>query len=63
MGKVPEDIFNGVFQLTSILRSVVGEEESLISVAQSGLMDELCCTLVWTFEDIDVLTNIVRILR
>jgi len=60
--KIPEDIFNGAFQLTSILRSVVGEEGCLDPVARSGLLEELCSSLVWTIEDIDVLTNVVRIL-
>ncbi|CAG7720917.1 unnamed protein product [Allacma fusca] len=59
---IPESIFNGVFQLTSILRSVVGEESSLHSVVTSGLLEELCNSLEWTVEDIDILSNIVRIL-
>ncbi|CAG7719388.1 unnamed protein product [Allacma fusca] len=58
----PETIFNGVFQLTSILRSVVGEESSLQSVVSSGLLDELCSSLEWTVDDIDILSNTVRIL-
>ncbi|CAG7725783.1 unnamed protein product [Allacma fusca] len=59
---IPESIFNGVFQLTSILRSVVGQESSLHSVVTSGLLEELCNSLEWTVEDIDILSNIVRIL-
>jgi len=63
MKKVPGNIQNGVFQLTSILRSVVGIESTLSAVAESGLLDEICNSLSWTLEDIDVISNIVRILR
>ena len=60
--KVPEAIFNGVFQLTSILRSVVGEESTLHQVVTSGLLDQLCNSLSWTVDDVDILSNVVRIL-
>ncbi len=61
--KVSEGILNGTFQLTSILRSVVGESKNLVTVVQSGLMEQLCTTMTWALCDIDVLTNIMRILR
>lgn len=64
MKDVPETIFNGTFQLTSILRSVVGEDSSILDlVVRSGLLEELCNSLQWTIADIDVVSNIVRILR
>lgn len=63
MKKVPPNIQNGVFQLTSILRSVVGIESTLGTVAESGLLDEICNSLSWTIDDIDVISNIVRIFR
>jgi hypothetical protein len=62
-GRISDGILNGTFQLTSILRSVVGEDVSLAYVVQSGLLEELCTTITWAMDDIDVLTNIVRILR
>jgi hypothetical protein len=61
--QVSENIQNGVFQLTSILRSVVGIESALTDVANSGLLEEVCNSISWTLTDIDVLSNIVRILR
>ncbi|ODN00752.1 Armadillo repeat-containing protein 2 [Orchesella cincta] len=63
MKEIPESIFNGTFQLTSILRSVVGEDSTILDlVVRSGLLEELCNSLQWTIADIDVVSNIVRIL-
>ncbi|CAL8100973.1 unnamed protein product [Orchesella dallaii] len=63
MKDIPESLFNGTFQLTSILRSVVGEDSSILDlVVRSGLLEELCNSLRWTIADIDVVSNIVRIL-
>lgn len=63
MSKVPDNILNGAFQLTSILRSVVNEPTQLEFVGSSGLLEEMTKTLTWTCDDIDVLTNIVRVMR
>jgi hypothetical protein len=60
---MPEQTNHALFQLTGALRNIVSEETVFETFISCGAVQQLCQTVDLFSADLDIISNISRILR
>lgn len=60
---MPQHTNHAIFQLTGALRNLISEESNYEAFIVSGAVQQLCQSLELFINDLDIVSNISRILR